>query len=66
MLCRNSITALFFLLQLSIAFSTENKQPWKRHTIDKSSIGADGIRMLDVNGDGLHDIATGWEEGGNR
>ena len=64
MLCRNSITALFFLLHLSIAFSTENKQPWKRHTIDKSSVGADGIRMLDVNGDGLHDIATGWEEGG--
>ena len=64
MQCRNSITALFFLSHLSIAFSTEIKQPWKRHTIDKSSVGADGIRMLDVNGDGLHDIATGWEEGG--
>lgn len=37
---------------------------WTRHTIDGSSRGADGIRMNDVNGDGLLDIATGWEEGG--
>lgn len=26
--------------------------------------GADGVRLADVNGDGLPDIATGWEEGG--
>ena len=37
--------------------------PWVRHTIDDSSEGADGVRMLDVNGDGLLDITTGWEEG---
>ena len=37
---------------------------WKRHVIDDSSRGADGIRLADVNGDGLPDIATGWEEGG--
>ncbi len=37
---------------------------WKRHTIDNSSRGADGVRLRDVNGDGLPDIATGWEEGG--
>jgi hypothetical protein len=37
---------------------------WIRHTIDASSRGADGIRLADVNGDGLPDIATGWEEGG--
>jgi hypothetical protein len=37
---------------------------WNRHTIDNSSIGADGVRLADVNGDGLMDIATGWEEGG--
>ena len=36
---------------------------WTRHTIDNSSRGADGVRFLDVNGDGLEDIATGWEEG---
>lgn len=37
---------------------------WKRHTIDKSSRGADGTRLADANGDGLPDIVTGWEQGG--
>lgn len=37
---------------------------WKRHTIDDSSRGADGVRTADVNGDGLIDLVTGWEEGG--
>ena len=37
---------------------------WARHTIDDSSRGADGVRLGDVNGDGLPDIVTGWEEGG--
>ncbi len=37
---------------------------WRRHTIDASSRGADGVRLKDVNSDGLLDIATGWEEGG--
>ncbi len=37
---------------------------WKRHTIDKTSRGADGTKLGDVNGDGLQDIVTGWEEGG--
>ena len=32
--------------------------------IDASSRGADGVRLADVNGDGLMDITTGWEEGG--
>ncbi len=39
-------------------------EPWLRHTIDDSSKGADGVRLADANGDGLMDIATGWEEGG--
>lgn len=38
--------------------------PWVRHTIDASGKGADGVRLEDVNGDGLPDIATGWEESG--
>ncbi|HUW19998.1 MAG TPA: VCBS repeat-containing protein [Sedimentisphaerales bacterium] len=37
---------------------------WKRHTIDDSSRGADGVRLGDANGDGLMDITTAWEEGG--
>jgi hypothetical protein len=40
------------------------RRPWDRHTIDDTSIGADGTRMGDVNGDGRLDIVTGWEEGG--
>jgi len=39
-------------------------KPWRLHVIDDSSRGADGTRLADVNGDGLMDIATGWEEGG--
>ena len=42
----------------------EVTKPWQAHTIDDSSQGADGVRLMDVNGDGLHDIATAWEEGG--
>ena len=39
-------------------------EPWKRHTIDASSRGADGVKLGDFNRDGLPDIVTGWEEGG--
>lgn len=45
-------------------FADERGTPWKLHTIDDSSRGADGVRLADVNSDGLLDIATGWEEGG--
>ncbi len=36
---------------------------WRRHVIDDSSKGADGVKLGDLNGDGLPDIVTGWEEG---
>ena len=39
-------------------------KPWRRHTIDNTARGADGVRLADANGDGLPDICTGWEEGG--
>ncbi len=39
-------------------------EPWKRHTIDSSGIGADGVRLADFNRDGNLDIVTGWEESG--
>jgi len=39
-------------------------EPWPRHTIDSSSRGADGVKLLDFNGDGLEDVVVGWEEGG--
>ncbi|MFP6611786.1 MAG: VCBS repeat-containing protein [Pirellulales bacterium] len=51
------------LLSFAVVAATP-AEPWKRHTIDDSSRGADGVRLADVNDDGLPDIATGWEEGG--
>ncbi len=55
---------LVILLFSLLASQRLTADPWKRHTIDKSSRGADGVRMADVNGDGLQDMVTGWEEGG--
>ena len=37
---------------------------WARHTIDDSSLGADGVRLADINGDGRLDITSPWEQGG--
>lgn len=44
--------------------ATEDSNSWKLHTIDNSSSGADGVKLADINNDGLMDIVTGWEEGG--
>jgi hypothetical protein len=55
--------ALICVLPLSDGGSAAG-EPWRRHTIDASSRGADGVRLADVNQDGYPDIATGWEEGG--
>lgn len=45
-----------------MAFAAE--AAWLRHTIDSTSKGADGVRLRDVNGDHLPDMAAAWEEGG--
>ena len=42
----------------------QRPEPWARHTIDSSSLGADGVRAADVNGDGALDLVTSWEQGG--
>jgi len=57
------------IILLCILSGSAVAEPWKRHSIDSSDRssgkrGADGVRLADVNGDGLADIATGWEEGG--
>ncbi len=59
------LLASMFLASPSVAARTHAAEsPWKRHVIDDSSRGADGVRLADANGDGHLDIATGWEEGG--
>ena len=44
--------------------TAQRSEPWKRHTIDASSLGADGVRAADANGDGRLDLVTSWEQGG--
>jgi hypothetical protein len=57
-------SAVFALTVCAAQSAPDTAVPWARHVIDNSSQGADGVRLADVNGDGLLDIATGWEEGG--
>ena len=45
--------------------TTATQAQWQRHTIDDRGKGADGVRLLDVNGDGREDVVTGWEESGH-
>lgn len=55
---------VLLLVVTLVSHSTASDIPWKRHTIDDSSQGADGVRLADVNNDGHQDVCTGWEEGG--
>ncbi len=52
------------ILYLVLASSSASEDPWPLHIIDDIPHGADGVRLADVNRDGLPDITTGWEEGG--
>lgn len=47
-----------------IGAGREDGAAWVRHTIDGTSQGADGAKLGDFDSDGLLDIVTGWEEGG--
>jgi len=48
----------------SIRGKSNFEPSWLLHIIDNSSRGADGVRLADVNNDGLADITTGFEQGG--
>lgn len=37
---------------------------WTLHVVDDSRRNPDGVKIADVDGDGLVDVTTGWEEGG--
>jgi hypothetical protein len=56
--------AICVVLLAAASAATAGERAWKRHVIDRSSRGADGVRLADVNGDGRMDLATGWEQGG--
>lgn len=53
-----------FVTGVALAVSIAQADEWPRHTIEDRYRGADGVRLADVDGDGLLDIATPWEEGG--
>ncbi|MCC6155545.1 MAG: hypothetical protein IT367_17380, partial [Candidatus Hydrogenedentes bacterium] len=57
------VAATCFLAWFSAAGKIGGAE-WPRHSIDNTSRGADGARLLDVNNDGRLDITTPWEEGG--
>ena len=64
-----TLVLIAFLFHLGCTSKKESqvtwpKGEWQRHTIDDSSQGADGTRFADINGDGLLDITTPWEQGG--
>lgn len=56
---------ILVLVSLAVLVNTQGQGiPWKMHVIDQGQSGADGVRLADVNKDGLLDITTGWEEAG--
>ncbi len=55
---------IYLLLLPALASAQIAGKPWTRHTIDNSSRGADGVKLIDVNTDGRPDVVTAWEEGG--
>jgi hypothetical protein len=63
-LLQASAVLLACLFHVADALADDIDGSWTRHTIDDFSRGADGTRLGDANGDGLIDIATGWEQGG--
>jgi len=56
---------LALLIGTPATAETIGGKAWTRHSIDTSSQGADGVRVLDINGDRRPDIVTPWEEGGD-
>ena len=61
---RCTFTAALFTLLLGGWPLLGQAQSWRRHSIDDSLRGADGVRLADINRDGHLDLVTPWEESG--
>jgi len=61
---RHVLISIMLLSVIVVGVGRAVERPWPSHVVDDSSRGADGVKLADINGDGLLDIATGWEEGG--
>jgi hypothetical protein len=61
---RSALIGMGICVCLAGSPTAQRSEPWTRHTIDSSSLGADGVRAADVNGDGALDLVTSWEQGG--
>ena len=59
-----NVLSFFLIIFIQLLMSCVSSQDWIQHTIDNTSTGADGVKLGDINNDGLIDITTGWEEGG--
>jgi len=57
-------SAIAVAAQDAAAAPTAVGTPWDRHTIEAGLRGADGVDLADVDGDGVDDVATAWEEQG--
>lgn len=69
--CDSALVLAIALLASVVSCRAPSESPshwpdgaWARHTIDDSSLGADGVRLADINGDGRLDITSPWEQGG--
>lgn len=63
---RRSVMTILMVFAVLGPIDAEAQTPvWTLHTIDprtETARGADGVRLFDVNGDGLLDVTSGWEE----
>ena len=56
---------IFMLITMLSGCSEDiSSSHWNLHVIDDSSLGADGVKSMDINRDGQHDLVVGWEQGG--